>query len=147
MAVKHKHMNTEHDPELEKMRKKKLEEIQATAAGHSAEQPMPNAPIAVDDGNFEQLTRQHWLMVVDCWAPWCGPCHMVAPIIDELARTYAGKVVFGKLNVDENPQVVGRFGIMSIPTLLIMKRGKEVDRIIEALPKQVIEARIRKHIQ
>jgi thioredoxin 1 len=85
-------------------------------------------------------------MVVDCWAPWCGPCRMVAPIIEELARDYAGKVVFGKLNVDENPQTATRFGIMSIPTMLIMMNGKEIDRIIGALPKHSIEERIRKHL-
>jgi len=71
---------------------------------------------------------------------------MVAPIIDELARDYAGKVVFGKLNVDENPKTAMRFDIMSIPTLLIMKDEKEVDRIIGAVPKQSIEAKLRKHM-
>ena len=85
-------------------------------------------------------------MVIDCWAAWCGPCRMVAPIIDELSKDYAGKVVFGKLNVDENPKTAMRFDIMSIPTLLIMKNGEEVDRIIGAVPKQSMEAKLRKHM-
>lgn len=71
---------------------------------------------------------------------------MVAPIIDELARDYAGKVIFGKLNVDENPETAVRFNVMSIPTLLIMKDGKEVDRIIGAVPKQSIEGKLRRHM-
>ena len=71
---------------------------------------------------------------------------MVAPIIDELAKDYAGKVVFGKLNVDENPKTAMRFDIMSIPTLLIIKNGKEVDRIIGAVPKQSVEAKLRRHM-
>jgi thioredoxin 1 len=71
---------------------------------------------------------------------------MITPIIDELAKDYAGKVVFGKLNVDENPKTAMRFDVMSIPTLLIMKNGKEVDRIIGAVPKQSIEAKLRRHM-
>lgn len=71
---------------------------------------------------------------------------MVAPVIDELARDYAGKVVFGKLNVDENPRTSGRFGIMSIPTLLIMKNGSEIDRIVGAAPRDVIEAKLQKYL-
>ena len=116
------------------------------AEGRSREGTLPDTPVTVEDSTFDQLVGKYNLMVLDCWAPWCGPCLMVAPIVDELARNYAGKVVFGKLNVDENPQTAGRFSIMSIPTLLIIKNGGEVDRIIGAVPKQVIESSIRKHI-
>ena len=66
-------------------------------------------------------------MVVDCWAPWCGPCHIVAPVVEKLARDYAGKILFGKLNVDNNKKVVRMYGIMGIPTLLVFKNGKLVD--------------------
>ena len=139
-------MNSERDTELEKIRRKKLEEMLAKAQGQSSRQPTSNLPITVKDSNFDQLVRQNPLTVIDCWAPWCGPCLMVAPVIEELARTYAGKVVFGKLNVDENPETAARFGIMSIPTLLIMKNGNEVDRIIGSAPKQLIEAKLRNYL-
>jgi thioredoxin 1 len=85
-------------------------------------------------------------MVVDCWAPWCGPCRMLSPVIEELAKDYEGKVVFGKLNTDYNRGVAGEFGIMSIPTLLFIKNGKLVDTIIGAVPREVIESKLRKYI-
>jgi len=139
-------MNTEIDRELEEIRRKKMEGMRTMSEGRSIEGTIPDTPVTVEDSTFDQLVGRYNLMVVDCWAPWCGPCRMVAPVVDELARSYAGKVVFGKLNVDENPQTAGRFSIMSIPTLLIVKNGREVDRIIGAVPKQVIESNIRKYI-
>jgi len=83
------------------------------------------------------------LVVVDCWAAWCAPCRAIAPVVEQLAKDYSGKVVFGKLNVDENPETAQRFDIMAIPTMLVMKKGKEVDRIVGALPKSQLESRIR----
>ena len=139
-------MNSERDTELERIRRKKLEEMLARAQGQSSKQETSNFPITVEDSSFDRLVHQHPLMVIDCWAPWCGPCLMVAPVIEELAKAYAGKVVFGKLNVDENPETAARFGVMSIPTLLIMKNGNEVDRIIGSAPKQVIEAKLQNYL-
>ena len=139
-------MAKEPDHELEKIRRRKMEEMQAMPEGRSMEGTGPNTPVIVEDSTFDQLVSRNNLMVIDCWAPWCGPCLMVAPIVDELAKGYAGKVVFGKLNVDENPQTAGRFGIMSVPTLLVMKNGSEVDRVIGAVPRQVIESSIRKYV-
>ncbi|HUW47190.1 MAG TPA: thioredoxin [Patescibacteria group bacterium] len=98
------------------------------------------------DSTFEQLVAGHPLVVVDCWAAWCGPCRMVAPVIDGLARDYAGKVLFGKLNVDENRKVSVQYEIMSIPTLLVFKNGKLVDRIIGATPRQTLEPKIMRHL-
>lgn len=92
------------------------------------------------DANFDQMLKEHPLMVVDCWAPWCAPCRMVAPVVEELARDYQGKIAFGKLNVDYNRAVSARFGIMSIPTLLIFKNGQLVDQKVGAMPKQVLES-------
>ncbi len=85
-------------------------------------------------------------MVVDFWAAWCGPCRLVSPIIEQLAQQYAGKVTFGKLNVDENPMVSNTFQIQSIPTLLIFKNGQPVDGLVGAAPKQFIESKIKPHI-
>jgi thioredoxin 1 len=83
---------------------------------------------------------------VDCWAPWCGPCRMLSPLIDELASDYKGKVVFGKLNTDNNRGIAGKFGIMSIPTLLFVKNGKLIDTVIGVVPKEIIESKLRKYI-
>lgn len=99
-------------------------------------------PIVVSDGNFDETMKSHPLIVVDCWAAWCAPCRAIAPMVDELAKEYSGKVVFGKLNVDENPGTMQRFGIMAIPTLLIMKDSKEVDRVVGIIPKNQLEAKI-----
>jgi len=95
----------------------------------------------------DNVVGEHPLFVLDCWAVWCGPCRMIAPIIDELARTYRGKVAFGKLNVDDNPKTALRFNVMSIPTLLIFKEGKLVNRIVGAVPRIEIESVLRKYLQ
>ena len=99
----------------------------------------PEAPVKVDDSSFDQFVSKYPLILVDCWAPWCGPCRLVGPVIDALAKEYKGKVAFGKLNTDENPGTSGRFDIMAIPTLLVFKNGKPVDQIVGAVPKARIE--------
>ena len=81
-------------------------------------------------------------VLVDCWAPWCGPCRMVAPKLDELASKYAGAIRIAKLNVDENPLTASRYNVRSIPTMLLFKKGKLVDTLIGALPKETIEQHI-----
>ena len=86
--------------------------------------------------------KNYPLVVVDCWAAWCAPCRAIAPMVDEMAKEYSGKVVFGKLNVDENPETTQKFGVMAIPTLLIMKNGEEVDRVVGILPKNQLEAKV-----
>ncbi len=93
-------------------------------------------PITLDDTNFDEIVSQAKTPVlVDFWAPWCGPCQMVAPVIDELAEEYEGKVNFGKVNVDESPKIARRFGVMSIPTLIIFKNGQPVSNIVGFRPK------------
>ena len=100
-------------------------------------------PITVTDATFAQeVERAPLPVVVDLWAAWCGPCRMVAPVIDELAREMAGRVRFAKLNVDENPATASRFAVRSIPTLLVMRGGHEVDRIVGALPKAELARRL-----
>ncbi len=95
-------------------------------------------PVTLSDDGFDPVVERYDLMVVDFWAPWCGPCMTMAPVIEELAGEYAGRVVFGKLNTDENPATTERFGIMGIPTLLLFQGGTEVERIVGAVPKQEI---------
>jgi thioredoxin 1 len=131
--------------ELERIRARKMQELirrQSQAAGRYK----PDSPIEVTDNNFENLIQEYPLLVVDCWAAWCGPCWMLAPVIDELARDYAGRVVFGKLDVDGNPRTAMNFGIMSVPTLLIIKDGKLVDQIVGAVPRDYIESKLREHM-
>ena len=123
--------------ELEEIRTKKREELV-----NRMSTPKIDKPIVVSDRNFDQTVRNYPLVVVDCWAAWCAPCRAIAPIVDQLARDYTGKVVFGKLNVDENPETAQRFGIMAIPTLLVMKDSKEVDRVVGILPKNQLEEKI-----
>jgi thioredoxin 2 len=94
----------------------------------------------VTDGTFQRAVLASPLPVlVDCWAPWCGPCRTVAPVLDELARDYAGRVRIAKLNVDQSPSTAGRYAVQSIPTMLLFKDGREVDRLVGALPRARIE--------
>ncbi len=106
-----------------------------------------NKPINLTDSNFDIEKSKYSLLVVDFWAAWCGPCKMVSPSIEQLAEQYAGKIVFGKVNVDENPRISQRFGIQSIPTLMIVKEGQVIDVMVGALPKGQIENRIKQHIE
>jgi len=96
-------------------------------------------PLTVTDATFAaDVERSSLPVLVDAWAPWCGPCRMVAPVIDELAAELAGRVRVAKLNVDENPQTAARFNLRSIPTLLVMKGGREIARMVGAQPKAAI---------
>lgn len=103
--------------------------------------------VEVTDHNFdEQVIKRKGLILVDFWAEWCGPCRMVAPILDELAVEYEGQVTIAKLNVDENRQTAARFGIRSIPTILFFKDGAQVEQVIGALPKSALKAKVQQHL-
>jgi thioredoxin len=143
MMMEHERLFGEkEDSDLEKIRAKKMQEMKKTTG--SGEEV--SAPITVTDADFDQTVKKHPLIVVDCWAEWCGPCRMIAPVIEELAKEHAGEIVFGKLNVDENPETATKFNVMGIPTLLIMKHGAEVDRIVGVAPKLLIENKLKKHV-
>ena len=141
------------DKELQALREKKLREL--TNRNHSKlgeEGAMRHLsspsvkPIDISDDTFSSTIQGPGVVVVDCWAPWCGPCRFLSPIVEELAEDYAGRISFGKLNVDENPNVAAKYDIMSIPTLLIFKDGKLVDKLIGAMPRQMLEPRITRYI-
>ena len=102
-----------------------------------------NNLIHVTDDDFETAVLQSSaLVIVDFWAPWCAPCRMVAPILDEIAKDYVGKVVVAKVNTDENPNWAIRYGVRGIPTMLFIKNGQEVDRQVGAVPKQLITTKL-----
>jgi len=100
----------------------------------------PAIPVDVTDQTFShEVLSFSGPVLVDCWAPWCGPCRMVAPVLEQLASEYAGRMKIAKLNVDENPMIASQYGIQSIPTMLLFKNGNQVNSLVGALPKQEIE--------
>lgn len=104
-------------------------------------------PVPVTDDTFEQeVLKSDKLTVVDFWAVWCGPCRMIAPVVEELAETYDGQAKFVKVDVDDQQRYAGQFGIRSIPTLLFFKGGKVVDQVIGAVPKGTLEAKVKQHL-
>ncbi len=105
------------------------------------------APVKVTDGTFEEMVvESDKLVLVDFWAEWCGPCKMIAPVLDELANELDGKLVIGKLDIDENQDTAMAFGVMSIPTLLLFKDGAPVERIVGYQPKPQLLARLQSHL-
>jgi thioredoxin 1 len=101
--------------------------------------------VHVSDANFDETVTRHQFVLIDFWAAWCGPCRALAPTIEELAGQYNGKIVVAKLDVDENPATAERFQVYSIPTMVMMKNGKEVERIVGCVPKDCIETIVKKH--
>jgi thioredoxin 1 len=140
-------LENEEDKELERIRRAKLQGMMENKSEtYEKETMVSNKPIEVMDATLTEIIQNHSLVVVDCWAPWCGPCYMVAPVIEELARDYAGKILFGKLNVDKNREVSMQYQIMGIPTLLVFKNGKLVDRVVGAMPRQMLEPKITRYL-
>lgn len=129
--------------ELGKIKEKKLKEMmgQQNPGNQNNDRPVDGS-----DENFDNVINSHSLVMVDFWAEWCGPCKIVSPIIETLAKEYVGKILFLKINVDKCPNVASKFGIMSIPTLMIFKEGKVVDQIVGAVPKTLLESKIQNHL-
>jgi thioredoxin 1 len=105
-------------------------------------------PVVINKKSFErEVLQNNQLTIVDFWAPWCGPCKMIAPLLDEFASKYEGKVKVTKLNVEENSETSQHFGVTGIPTLLFFRNGQIVDRLIGAVPKSQLESRIQRLLQ
>ena len=138
-------MRMSSDDELEAIKHKKLAELQKEAATKAMMSSITE-PIVLTDSNFASEVAKYPVMLVDFWVPWCGPCRMVSPIIEQLSREYSGRVAFGKVNVDENQRIAASFGIQSIPTLMIFKGSKAVDIIIGAMPKAQIEMKLKQQL-
>jgi thioredoxin 1 len=122
--------------ELERIKRKKLRDMleKMSRGGNKVSEP-----IKINENNFKKVLSENENVVVDFWAEWCGPCRIVAPVLEELAKEYAGTVVIAKLNTDENQALAARFGISAIPTLIFFKKGKPVDQIVGAFPKSELK--------
>lgn len=137
--------------ELDEIRKKKLENMTSDASKASNPEPKvqlqyPDKPVVVNDSNIDSAVGQYPLFILDCWAEWCGPCRMLGPIIEELAREMKGKIVFGKLNVDENMKTSNKYRISAIPTMLVFSNGQLIDKLIGAYPKAALTSKIQKYL-
>lgn len=106
---------------------------------------MSENTVEITDQNFEDVTREGFVLV-DFWAPWCGPCRLVGPVVEQLADDYEGRVQVGKLNVDDNPQTAMKFRVMSIPTVILFKDGQPVETMVGAAPKNAYQSRLEKHV-
>lgn len=133
------------DDELDKIMKRKMRQYQNQGITNSdsvGTVESLNKPVILTDNNFAESVKKFPLLIVDFWAPWCGPCRMVSPIIEQLANELAGKATFGKLNVDENPTISSAFGIQSIPTIIIFKNGQPIDGFMGAMSKPQMMSKI-----
>lgn len=130
------------DKEIDRIKKAKIIAMLERAQNKN----LSSKPIALTDANFHSEVAKHKIIVVDFWAPWCGPCRMVGPLVEELAAEYSGKVTFGKLNVDDNSTIPSMFGVRGIPTLIVFKDGQVIDTLVGACSKSHIESRFRPYI-
>jgi thioredoxin 1 len=133
------------DEAIKAIKQRKMAELQKALTSKTAMSGI-REPITLTDSNFKNELSKYPILLIDFWAPWCGPCKMIAPIIEQLAREYIGKVVFGKVNIDENRMITQSFGIQSIPTMMIFKNGKAVDIIVGAIPKVQLEIRLHQQV-
>lgn len=133
--------------DLEEIRKKKMEKMMSEM--NKPTEPAisyPDKPVVVTDSTVDSAASQYPLFILDCWAEWCGPCRMIAPVLEEMAKELKGKAVFGKLNVDQNMQTANKYRISAIPTLLIFKNGKLLDKLVGAYPKATLAGKIQKYL-
>lgn len=107
----------------------------------------PDKAIEITDETFEETKKKYPLFILDCWAEWCPPCKIMLPIVEKLVEENKGKVVVGKLNVDENKETPGKYGIMSIPTLLVFKNGELIDKMVGAMPYEALNSKVKGYLE
>ncbi len=134
------------DDEVRQINERKFEEMLKQSKPNGSAQATSGKPVELTDANFREVVKGNPVVVVDFWAPWCGPCRVVSPVLEQLASEMAGQATFGKLNVDDNPMTSQQFGIQGIPTIMVFKDGEPVDGLVGAAPKQMIEARIKPYV-
>ena len=139
-------MSGRDDEELEAIKHRKMVELQKSITSNAAMYNI-REPINLTDSNFKKEISKYPLLLIDFWAPWCGPCRMMSPLIDQIGKEYMGKSVVGKVNVDENPTISRQFGISSIPTLILFKKGQAVNKIIGSVSKNKIDEMVRMHLE
>jgi thioredoxin 1 len=135
----------EEQDELEAIRARKMGALKSQMQG-KGEMKMAEGVTEVKDATFEDFIKKNKVAVIDCWAPWCGPCRAIAPKVEELAKEMEGKVAFGKLNTDENEAIPMKYNITAIPTLLVFKEGKLVDKMIGAGSKEMMKMKFEKQL-
>lgn len=142
-------MSEEKDEELEKIKKLKIRELlkKSVKSKEIDKSKSPGGVVELSKEMFGDFVSKNNMAVIDCWAPWCGPCRFLSPIIEEIAEKHDDKIAFGKLNVDNNSDISRNYRIQSIPTLLIFKKGKLVDQIIGAMPRKILEPKILSYLQ
>ncbi len=133
------------DEELKLINEKKMKELQQLVNEKELLKTIKE-PITLSDSTFFETINKFPLMLVDFWAPWCGPCRMMSPIVDQIGRDYPGKLAVGKINVDENQLIARQFSVSSIPTLILFKRGKLLNKIIGAVSKNRINEMVKMHL-
>lgn len=133
--------------ELDEIKRKKMEKMMKDMNKPTTPSiELPDKPVIVTDDTIESMASAYPLFILDCWAEWCGPCRMIGPIIEQLAGEMKGRAVFGKLNVDQNMQTANKYRISAIPTLMIFKDGKLIDKLVGAYPKPALEAKLQKYL-
>jgi len=133
--------------ELDEIKKKKMEKMMKDMNKPPAPSiELPDKPVIVTDATIDSMASAYPLFILDCWAEWCGPCRMIGPIIEQLAAEMKGQAVFGKLNVDQNMQTANKYRISAIPTLMIFKDGKLIDKLVGAYPKPALTAKLQKYL-
>ncbi len=136
------------DKEISRIKRQKaVEMLQRTQTQSTPVEKANGNPISLTDASFSSEVAKQNLIVVDFWAPWCGPCRMVGPIIEQLAAEYSGEVTFGKINVDDNQIIPSQFGVQGIPTLIVFKNGKPVETLVGACSKAHIESKFKPHME
>ncbi len=132
----------EKDEELERLKEEKMEEIMKKGKKKN----YPESPLKITDSNFEKITKKYPFVVIDFSAEWCSACKPMKPLIERLAKKYAGEVVFGKINIDKNRRITKKFSVSSIPTLLFVKDEKPIDKTIGLIPQEKLEEKLNKYL-